>query len=413
VTTVVVVATLDTKGPEIAYLRDRLVALGVGALVVDVGILGKPVGIVPDVSHQQLAERGGMTIEQLQNAGSRGKAVEMMRELVVDLVRELYSRGEIDGGISVGGVGSVMGAAAVQTLPVGVPKIVVAPTASGHHEFGPYVGLKDVMVVHSIVDILGLNPIATTVFDNVAAAMVGMLASGHPLPPRSATSRYVATTMLGNTTIAVGAMRDRLAELGFETVVFHSNGVGGPAMEELAEAGQFVGAVDYTTNEITDPLTGGIHDGGPKRLRVMGRLGLPQVVVPGCVDFSVFAAGAVPDRLRGRPIYDHNPEYTLVRSTREEMLTIASIFASRLNETTGPLRVVLPTQGLSAPSHPGGPFWDPDGDADFRAEVQRLLRPDIPVDVVDLHINDAELGRLCADLFPDLLQHALKKEALV
>lgn len=404
--TVVIVATLDTKGPEIAYLRDRLISLGMGVVVVDSGILGEPVGIVPDVSHQQLAERGGMTLDQLQNSGSRGKAVEIMRVLVSDLVRELYARGEIDGGISVGGVGSVMGAAAIQTLPVGVPKIVVAPTASGHHEFAPYVGLKDVMVMHSIVDILGLNPIATTVFDNVAAAMSGMLASGHPLPARSGSARYVATTMLGNTTTSVGAMRDRLGELGFETVVFHSNGVGGPAMEELAEAGQFIGAVDFTTNEITDPLTGGIHDGGPDRLRTIGRLGLPQVVVPGCVDFSVWAAGSVPESMRSRPIYDHNPEYTLVRSTPEEMLTIAGIFASRLNESTGPLRVVLPTRGLSAPSHPGGPFWDPEGDAAFRAEVQRLLRSDIPVDVVDLHINDPELGRLCADLFSDLLDPA-------
>ncbi len=400
---VVIVATLDTKGPEVAYLRDRLQALGVAALVVDSGILGEPVGIVPDVSHSELAGRGGFTLAQLQNSGSRGRAVSTMRELVTSFVQEKYAAGEIVGGISVGGVGAVMGAAAIQTLPLGVPKIVVAPTASGHHEFGPYVGTKDVMVVHSVVDILGLNPVATTVFDNVAAAMAGMLAHGHKLEIPTSGRRYVGTTMLGNTTIAVGAMKDRLAELGYETVVFHSSGVGGPSMEDLAEEGLFVGVIDYTTNEITDPLTGGIHNGGPDRLRRIGELGIPQVVLPGCVDFSVFAPESVPERLRDRVMYDHNPEYTLVRASHEEKIQIAGIFAERLNHATGPVRVIMPMGGLSIPSTPEGPFWDPDGDALFLAEIQRRLKPEIQIDVVDLHINDPELGEMAAELFATLM----------
>ena len=409
---VVLIATLDTKGPEVAYLRDRLASLGVDTFVIDSGILGEPVGITPDISHGELARRGGMTLDELQHAGTRGRAVEIMRTLVTDLVREKFALGEVVGGISVGGVGSVMGAAAIQVLPVGVPKIVVAPTASGHHEFAPYVGTKDVMVVHSIVDILGLNPISTTVFDNVAAAMLGMLRAGHPLGPPSADTRYVATTMLGNTTHAVEAMKARLAELGYETVVFHSNGVGGPAMEELAAAGQFVGVIDYTTNEITDPLTGGIHNGGPNRLRVVGELGLPQVVVPGCIDFSVFAAGQIPSALAGRPVYDHNPEYTLVRTPEDEMRQIGRIFADRLNSATGPVRVVVPTRGLSIPSTPDGPFWNPAADAAFLEEVRANIRPDIPVETIDLHINDPELGRHVAELFSTTLDSTRPKEAL-
>ncbi|WP_166997829.1 Tm-1-like ATP-binding domain-containing protein [Paramicrobacterium fandaimingii] len=400
---VVIVATLDTKGPEVAYLRDRIHALGLETLVVDSGILGEPLGIEPDVTHAQLAERGGMTLATLQNSGSRGKAVEMMRILVTDVIRERFAAGEIIGGISVGGVGAVMGAAAIQTLPVGVPKIVVAPTASGRHEFGPYVGTTDVMVVHSVVDILGLNPIATTVFDNVAAAMAGMLANGHPLGPPEPGRRYVAATMLGNTTTAVGALKDRLAEFGYETVVFHSSGVGGPAMEELAAHGHFVGVVDYTTNEITDPLTGGIHDGGPNRLRRVGESGLPQVVLPGCIDFSVFAPQAIPERLRGRVMYDHNPEYTLVQTNHDEKKQLGRIFAERLNASTGPTHVIMPTGGLSLPSTPDGPFWDPRGDAFFLAEVREHLRPDIPIDVVDLHINDPKLGQKAAELFVSLM----------
>ncbi|WP_111720980.1 Tm-1-like ATP-binding domain-containing protein [Homoserinimonas sp. OAct 916] len=400
---VVIVATLDTKGPEVAYLRDRLQALGVATLVVDSGILGEPIGIVPDVSHSELAGRGGFTLAQLQKSGSRGRAVATMRDLATSFVSEKYAAGEIVGGISVGGVGAVMGAAAIQTLPIGVPKIVVAPTASGHHEFGPYVGTKDVMVVHSVVDILGLNPVATTVFDNVAAAMVGMLAHGHELKIPTTGRRYVGTTMLGNTTTAVGAMKDRLAELGYETVVFHSSGVGGPSMEDLAEEGLFAGVIDYTTNEITDPLTGGIHNGGPDRLRRIGALGIPQVVLPGCVDFSVFAPGSIPERLRDRVMYDHNPEYTLVRASHEEKVQIAMIFAERLNHATGPVRVIMPMGGLSIPSTPDGPFWDPEGDALFLTTIQANLKSEIQVDVVDLHINDPELGRIAAELFATLM----------
>lgn len=396
---VVIVATLDTKGPEVAYLRDRLSRLGVETLVVDSGILGEPVGIVPDVSHWELARRGGISLAELQASGTRGRAVDTMRTMVTALVRERFAAGDLVGGISVGGVGSVMGAAAIQELPVGIPKIVVAPTASGHHEFGPYVGTKDVMVVHSVVDILGLNPVATTIFDNVAAAMFGMLQHGHPLTPPEPGRQYVATTMLGNTTKAVEALKERLAESGIDTVVFHSNGVGGPAMEELAAEGQFVGVIDYTTNEINDPLVGGIHNGGPNRLATIGRLGLPQVLVPGCIDFSVWAAGSVPEWMKGRPRYDHNPEYTLVRATHEEKVLMGRIFAERVNESTGEVRIVMPTRGLSIPAVPGGEFWDPEGDQLFLDSLRAHLRPDISVETVDLHINDPELGRYVADLF--------------
>jgi len=400
---VAIIATLDTKGPEVAYLRDQLIRLGVATMVVDTGILGEPLGIVPDVSRAQLAERGGMTLESLQTVGSRGKAVTLMREFVTEFVREQYAAGEIIGGISVGGVGAVMGAAAIQTLPVGVPKIVIAPTASGHHEFGPYVGIKDVMVIHSIVDILGVNDVAKTVFDNAAAAMKGMLDHGHALPPRSAQSLTIAATMLGNTTKAVEQLKAVLEESGVETVVFHSSGVGGPSMEELARAGQFVGVVDYTTNEIGDRRIGGIHDATPERLTVVGSLGLPQVVIPGCLDFAVFDAKTLPSELRSRKIYDHNPEYALVGYTHDEKRDIALEFAEKLNKSTGLVHVIFPLGGLSIPAREGGVFFDPEGDEIMRSTIQSTLRPDITFETSDAHINDLELGALAAQRLLELL----------
>ena len=281
---VVIIGTLDTKGPEIAYLRDRLQALGLETIVVDSGILGEPIGISleagRDISHAEAARYAGTTIEALRNAGSRGKAVEGMRKALKKLTLELYSQGKLDAIVSMGGAGAVMGAAAMMQLPVGVPKVVVSPIASGKHYFDPMVGTSDIMVVHSIVDILGLNPIATTIFDNVAAALKGLVEHGHKLPEPVPGEKYVAVTMLGNTTKAVMALKDRLAEHGYEAVIFHSNGVGGRAMEELAETGHFVGVIDFTTNETFDPMIGGIHDGGPDRLKRIGSAGITAGCCP-------------------------------------------------------------------------------------------------------------------------------------
>jgi uncharacterized protein (UPF0261 family) len=406
--TVVIIGTLDTKGPEIGYLRDRLRALGLETIVIDSGILGEPLGIElepgKDISRAEAATYAGTTIDALRAAGSRGKAVAGMREALKKLTLELFAAGRLDAITSMGGAeGAVMGAAAMMQLPLGVPKVLVSPIASGKHYFDPLVGTSDIMVVHSVADILGLNPISCTIFDNVAAALKGLVDHGHRLPPARPGDRYVAVTMLGNTTRAVMALKDRLAEFGYEAVIFHSNGVGGPAMEELAEAGAFIGVIDYTTNETYDPMTGGIHDGGPDRLRRVGRLGLPQVVVPGCIDFSVFHAGHIPPALAGRPVYDHNPEYTLVRANRAEMVALGRLFAERLNEAEGPVVIAVPTQGLSIPNVPGGVFWDPDGDAAFLATLRADLRPDIPVLTDERHVNDPEFGRLVAGLFVDLM----------
>jgi uncharacterized protein (UPF0261 family) len=401
---VVLIGTLDTKGPEVKYLRDRLQELGLTTTVIDSGILGEPLDIVPDIDHAEAATYAGTTIEALQNAGSRGRAVAGMREALKNLTLTLYESGRLDAIVSMGGAeGAVMGAAAMMVLPVGVPKVLVSPIASGYHFFAPLVGTTDMMVIHSVVDILGLNPIACTIFDNVAGAIAGMVTHGHGLPKPEEGKKYVAMTMLGNTTRAVMAAKDVLAEHGYEAVIFHSNGVGGPAMEELAELGQFMGAIDFTTNEIYDPLVGGIHDGGPDRLKRLGLLGLPQVVVPGCIDFSVWNAGTVPAFLSERPIYDHNPEYTLVRASHEEMIQLGSIMAERLNLTRAPLIIAVPTRGLSIPNVPDGPFWDPPADAAFLDALRREIREDIPILTYERHVNDPAFGREVAQLFIELV----------
>jgi uncharacterized protein (UPF0261 family) len=402
---VLLIGTLDTKGPEIAYVRDRLRALGVGVLVVDSGVLGAPLGIVPDVTNAEVARKGGTTIEALRNAGSRGKAVHGMLAGLTRLALDLYKAGKLDAVAALGGAeGAVLGASAMTCLPIGVPKVLVTPIASGRRRFGPLVGTKDVMVVHSVVDILGLNPISTAIFDNVAAALAGMVTNGHTM--RVADDRpRVAITMLGNTTTAVMRIRDVLATHGLDSVIFHSNGVGGPAMEELAADGLFRGVIDFTTDELADELVGGFHHGGPERLRRIGRLGLPQVIVPGCIDFTVHGRPEeVPGRLEGRPIYTHNPEFTLVRTLVDEMRELGHVFADRLKEATGPAEIVVPTLGLSIPNVPGGPFWDEAADAAFLDALRGDLRSDIPLHTYAMHINTVEFADAVAGHFVELLR---------
>ncbi|MFQ5928897.1 MAG: Tm-1-like ATP-binding domain-containing protein, partial [Acidobacteriota bacterium] len=404
VQTVVIIGTLDTKGPEIAYLRDRLRNLGLHTLVVDSGILGEPLDIEPDITRDEVAKLAGTDIEALRNAGSRGKAVRGMQAGIRQLALNLYREGRLDAVTSLGGAeGAVLAATAMKCLPVGIPKILVTPIASGRRRFGPVVGTRDVMVVHSVVDILGLNPISTAIFDNVAGALKGMLEHGHGIRP-DPTSKYVAITMLGNTTKAVMSIRDELAKQDLEAVVFHSNGVGGPAMEELAADNLFVGVIDFTTDELTDELVGGFHAAGPQRLAGIGLLGLPQVVVPGCIDFSVHGpAEEVPASMKGRPVYDHNPEFTLVRTLPDEMIQLGHIFAEKLNQAKGPVVLIVPTEGLSIPNVSGGPFWNPEADAGFLRAIRESLRKNIQIFTYPLHINSQEFALKVANHFLALL----------
>jgi uncharacterized protein (UPF0261 family) len=404
---ILLIGTLDTKGPEIAYVRDRICALGGTALVLDSGILGEPVDIVPDITRSDVALAAGSTIDALRNAGTRGAAVERMKEGVKQVTLDLFAQGKLHGVLCLGGAeGAVLGATAMRALPIGVPKILVTPLASGKRTFGTFMGTRDIFVLHSVIDIAGLNPISCTVFDNAAAAAVGMAQAGyHPIASAANDGkRYVALTMLGNTTRAVMRVKERIAAHGYESIIFHSNGVGGPAMEDLAERGMFTAVIDYTTDELTDQSFGGFHQGGEKRLERVGAIGLPQIVVPGNIDFMVHGPrDQVPDRFAGRPAYYHNPEFTLIRVLKDEMAQLGHLMARKLNGARGPIEVVVPTQGLSIPNVPGGLFWDPEADAAFLDALRADLRSDVPIIVIEDHVNSISFADRVADEFLKLM----------
>jgi uncharacterized protein (UPF0261 family) len=287
----------------------------------------------------------------------------------------------------------------MHALPLGLPKVIVSPSASGRRAFGPFVGSSDVTVMHSVVDILGLNPIALSVFDNAAAAVVGMaMHAGHA--PTGLGRRSVGITMLGQTTPGVMRLRELLEQAGWEPVIFHANGVGGPAMEELAKQGALTGVVDYTLSELANSLLDGIHATGPARLTVIGELGLPQVVVPGCVDFfNQGAPNTVPEKYRGRRSYYHNPVATLVRLEPDEMADLGKLVANRLNGARGPLCVVAPSRGFSLSDTEGNALWYPEADAAFLDTLETNLRPGIPFERVDATVNEPVFAERVADRY--------------
>ncbi|MEZ4672096.1 MAG: Tm-1-like ATP-binding domain-containing protein [Anaerolineae bacterium] len=392
--TVLLIGTLDTKGPETAYLRDRVREQGCDTLVLDSGILGEAVGIEADFNRAQVAEAAGTTIDALRNAGTRGKAVEGMLAGVRKITLDLLAAGKIQGAVALGGAeGSVLAAAAMKELPIGFPKLIVSPIASGQRKFAPFVGIRDVMVMHSVVDILGLNPISRAVFDSAAAAVAGMAKAyaSHPLSGQGNTiveRPAIAATMLGNTTKPLMRIRPHIEERGWDFVIFHANGVGGRAMEDLIAQGQFAAVLDYTLSEVAGQIAGGFHVGGATRLDAAAQSGVPQLIVPGCLDFIVFGAKhEIPEQFKDRPTYYHNPEFTLVRLTPDEQVAATQFVVEKLNRATGPVSVIVPLGGGSVMDIEGGAFWLPELNRRCWNILKDGLNKNIRYREIEAHIN--------------------------
>ena len=390
--TVVLLGTLDTKGPEHAYVRDRLRDAGVDVTLVDVGILAAPT-VQPDVGAEAVARAAGTSLEQLRAAGKtsghRALALEAMARGAAALVADWRVAGRCDGVMGLGGSGgSAIVSAVLRSLPVGVPKLLVSTMTSG--DVRPYVGTRDLTLMHAVTDIQGLNRVSRQVLANAAHAMAGMVLGLATTPPDD--RPLVAISMMGVTTPAVQGIQARLEAAGLEAIVFHANGAGGMAMEELIESGSVDGVVDLTTSELTSELYGGILSAGPGRLTAAGRRGIPQVVVPGALEVVNFGPReTLPKGFSGpeRRIVDHSASVTSVRTTAAEAAEIGARFAERVNVATGPTVVLLPLGGCSKYELPGGPFVDPEADAALFGAIRAGLRPDIPCREVAANINDA------------------------
>jgi uncharacterized protein (UPF0261 family) len=395
---VALVGTLDTKGPDFAFLAAQLRAAGAEVIVIDAGT-GDPDGLVPDVDGETVAAAAGTTRAELRAAADRGRAVTAMGRGAAAVVADLVARGRVGGVLAAGGSGGSSIAAQVMAgLPVGLPKLLVSTMASG--DVSPYVGAKDVCVMYSVVDVAGINRISRLVLGNAAAAMVGMVAAQAVAAGVDSDDRpLIAASMFGVTTPAVETARVRLAELGYEVLVFHATGAGGRALEALAEARLVSGVLDLTTTELADDLVGGVLSAGPDRLTAAGAAGVPQVIAPGALDMVNFGPPAtVPGQFSGRLFFEHNPTVTLMRTTMEEMAELGRRIGRKAAAATGLAEVFWPERGISALDADGQPFWDPAADAACLAALDRELTPAGRVlRRVDAHINDPRFATLMAD----------------
>jgi uncharacterized protein (UPF0261 family) len=403
--TVVLVGTLDTKGAENEFVRDRLRAAGVDVLVVDTGVLDPP-GFPPDITRQEVAAAAGADFDALVAARDRGAAITAMAEGAEVVVRRLYEDGRLDGALALGGTGGTsIATRAFRPLPLGVPKVVVSTAASGNT--ADYIRETDLVLMPSVTDIAGLNRISTRILANAAAAVAGMVTAA-PLPAAAAGRPMVAASMFGVTTPCITRARARLETLGYEVLVFHMTGTGGRTLESLAAQGLLAGVLDATTTELADELVGGIFSAGPDRLSAAGKAGIPQVVSVGALDMVNFGPmDTVPDQFKDRNLYVHNPITTLMRTTSAENTELGTRLARRLNAATGPTSLFLPLRGVSAIDVDGAPFRDEAADrALFGAIHDGLDTQRVELVEMDTDINDDRF----ADAMADRLHQLITKE---
>jgi uncharacterized protein (UPF0261 family) len=402
---IILLGTLDTKGLEYQFVRDRLQAAGLATLTIDAGVQGPP-HFQPDISRDRVFEEAGTTIAAVLQAGDRGRAVAAAAAGAAKLVVRLHQEGRIQGVLSLGGsAGTTIGTAAMRSLPFGVPKVMVSTLASG--QVKQYVGVRDVFMLHSVVDISGLNRISRTVLAHAADAMIGMVrGQAHGLPSAGCGDKQlIAATMFGVTTPCVNAARELLEKRDFEVLVFHATGTGGMTMESFIQDGIIRGVLDITTTELADELVGGILSAGPDRLTAAGLRGVPQVISLGALDMVNFGPrDTVPEKFKERRFYQHNPTVTLMRTTPEENDRLGKEIAEKASAARGPTAVLVPLRGVSAIDKNGQPFWWPDADRALFQSLRNWMVPSVKLVELDLHINDPEFARIAAESLLDMIK---------
>ncbi|MGI9536821.1 MAG: Tm-1-like ATP-binding domain-containing protein [Desulfocapsaceae bacterium] len=389
--TVLITATLDTKEEEAVFLRRLIQSCGCRTLLMNTGILTPPIDNDADISREEVASAGGIPIEQLLASGDKGKCIRTMMTGAAKVAADLYRQGKFQGIIGIGGAqGTDIGTAAMRALPFGIPKFMVATVASGLATFGPFVGTKDIIMMHSVADIQGLNFLTVQVLENAAHAICGMVKNFKGNQDKPSSKNPVALSMLGTTTPGALRAKSILEKHGFECIAFHQNGTGGIAMEEMITEGYFKGVLDLNMHELADSMVGGLHRSIQDfRLESASKMGISQVIAPGSVNYSVQGPlDTLSERMKNQKYIVHNPNLTLVRLTQDELIKVAELAALKLNMATGPIHVFIPLQGFSYPDREGHPHWEPDSNQVFIDALQAHLERSIPFETVDAHIND-------------------------
>jgi len=385
---IIVMGTMDTKGPELTYLAQQIASAGCHAILMDVGAQAES-DTYADISASKVAAVIDADIEAIR-ALPRGEAVEKMVAAACVYLQEMIQSGKAHGVIGIGGSGgTTICAAAMRTLPYGVPKFMVSTLASGNTRW--HVDIADIVMIPSLLDIGGLNPMLKMVLNNAAQGIVGMV-KGHQAYQASG-KKVISMTMYGTTTPGVSRARQVVDDAGFETWVFHASGVGGRTMEKLMSMGRIHAVMDMTLAEVGAHLVGGLHDAGPHRLEMAAQLGLPQVIVPGAADTIVLPPrDQVPEKFKNRTLNFHNPTMTTMRTTSEENVAIAEFIAEKLNQAKVPVVVMLPLGGLSTIDRPGKIFYDPEANSALFDTLKRKLSSAIEVIEDEHHLDDPEFA---------------------
>lgn len=399
--TIAVLATLDTKGREAQFLREQIEALGDHALVIDTGVTGTA-ATRADVTREQVAEAGGTALAKLLEHPDREVAAPVMADGATKIVTELARDGKIHAVVAMGGTqGTTLSTKAMRALPYGFPKVMVSTMASGN--VAPWVDIRDIMMMFSVTDILGLNPLMRKILANAAGAASGMANS--PVVMERSAKPLVGVTTVGITT--KGAMKaiEVLEKAGYETIVFHANGPGGRAMEQLMREGIIGAVLDYATIEVSNEMHHGLLAGGADRLTTAGKLGIPQVLAPGAIEVLVYnEPHTVPAPFNTRTLIRHSPQITDVRLNKEEMADVGREVARRLQHTQGNAVFMIPTAGYDSYAVEGQGFHDPDADNAFVEALKRNLPANIRIVERNTHIDDPAFATEAAESLIRLIE---------
>jgi len=396
----------DTKGPDFSFLRACVLACGESVITINTGTYHSTGDFPVDFEAEEVASAANHTLAELQARADRGYAVDVMGRGGANILKRLHEAGRLKAVMGMGGGGGTyIALAAMQAVPLGVPKLCLSTVAS--KDLSRQVGSKDITLMPSVVDIAGLNSISRVLMRQAAAALCGM--ANTPLTEGAAdTNGRIAISMFGNTTACVTACTELLQARGYEVFVFHANGVGGQTMESLIEERCFDGVLDLTTTELADELCGGICSAGPTRLDAAARCGVPQVVAPGCLDMVNFAhPDTVPARYRQRQLYNWAPDVTLMRTDADENEQLGKWLTSKLNLAAAPVTVLLPGKGLSQIDAEGGIFAAPQTNRILFDTIRRTASDRVTVTEVPVHINDKVFAQQAVSALLQLMGHRL------
>lgn len=405
--TVIVLATLDTKGHEAQYLRESIEARGLQALVIDASVTGEPAARA-DITRDEVADMGGKPMSELRRNPTREEAAPVMAVGATKIVSRLVAEGKAHAILSLGGTqGTTLATRVMRALPYGFPKVMVSTMASGN--VAPWVDTRDITMMFSVTDIMGLNPFMRKILANAAAAACGMAQVDVAL--ERGAKPLVAVTTVGITTIGAMKAVEVLEKGGYETVVFHAVGTGGRAMEDMMREGMIGAVLDFSLIEVSNEMHSALLAGGPDRLTHAGKLGLPQVICPGAVDVLVFnEPHTVPERYAGRTLVPHSPQITDVRLNAQEMEAVGREVARRLQHTNRDAVIMIPTTGYESYGVSGGPFHDPDADAAFARELKAHLPDSVEVVERATHINDPAFATEAAETLIGLMRGAGRED---